>query len=184
MFNWCGDAGTSTSKIKDFHGPGWVPDFCILTTKSPFGCSFEITASKLPLSSEIRTACIGGGTGGKRFARMAMVKRSGKQLASKTTVARRSSDQTPHGSREDQLPARTTPDGSLFDNLIPDPGVTGSRPPRSSAAEPSLDSTNNRGPPLAWVARAPLKMKLNPQNSSAGAPRRSVTSGRGTPPAP
>src|ERR1043166_3513034 len=68
MFNCCGDVGAWTSKIKDFHDLGWTPDFCILTTKSPFGCSFEIIVSKLPLSSEIRTACIGEGTGGKSFA--------------------------------------------------------------------------------------------------------------------
>src|ERR1043166_3121627 len=115
---------------------------------------------------------------------MATVKQSGKELASKMTLARRPSDQTPHGSREDQLPSRMTPDGSLLDNLVTDPGATGSMPPRSSAAEPSFDSTNSRGRPLAWVARPSLKMKLNPLNSAEGASRRFATSGRGTPPAP
>lgn len=76
------------SKIKDAHFRGWAPDCLIFTTKLPFGCSLEIVVGKYPLSSKICTFCSGEGPGGKNCASMAIVKRSGNELASKITAAR------------------------------------------------------------------------------------------------
>ncbi len=159
----CGDVGTSMSKIRDVHFRGWECDCSIFTTKVPFGCSLEIVVSKYPLSSEIRTFCVGEGVGGKKRASMATVKWSGKELASKITAARRPSDQTPHGSRLDQLPRRITREGSVSDNLSTEPMVTGSHRTLSASdaksvidltcatAAPAAGPTANAKPPASWL---------------------------------
>ncbi len=180
MPNSWGEVGVSISKTKDLHGCDCVRDFCIFTVNSPPGCSFEIIVSNVPFSSKTRTFCTSEGSGGKRFARMKTLKWSGRELASKMTVACWPFDQTPHCSRENQWPARITPECSVLDNIFTEPISTASMPARSSAAEPSLDRTNSRGRLGALATTEASKVKSNPENRAESAPRCLTTSGRGS----